>query len=144
VRRDDALTWAARALAALAVGEGAAAVHALEQARACSPDLPPLLAGPTWEYWLGLAYAQARLWDEAIRSLRAHIAAADHPFSLGWAYVHLGGAYEAIGHDEEAALAYRRCLALPAAERAARRAAFQRMRAVATRAGAMAPPPPAG
>ncbi|HJR50316.1 MAG TPA: hypothetical protein VJ794_04370, partial [Gemmatimonadales bacterium] len=45
----------------------------------------------------------------------------------GWAYLHLGRAYEQGGRIDEASLAYRGCLAVEGGERAARRLAFDLM-----------------
>ena len=45
----------------------------------------------------------------------------------GWAFLHLGRAYEQAGRDDEASLAYRGCLAAEGAERPAKKLAFDLM-----------------
>lgn len=108
----------------LALGEGALAALQIQALRAGRPDL---LSEHETHYWLGLAYLLALEWSRATTELRAYLASDASSARAGWAFLHLGRAYEQLGHADEASLAYRGCLAVPAAERAARRLAFDLM-----------------
>ncbi len=108
----------------LALGEGALAALQIQALHAGQPDL---LGEREMHYWLGLAYLLALEWSRAAIELRAYLAGDASSARAGWAFLHLGRAYEQLGHTDEASLAYRGCLAVPAAERAARRLAFDLM-----------------
>ena len=112
----------AAAISYMATGEGALAVAELQALRA---QQPAALGTPAEaHYWLGLAYLLAFDWSQAASELRAYIATEASSWRAGWAYLHLGRAYEQAGLDDEASLAYRGCLAVAGAERPARKLAF--------------------
>jgi hypothetical protein len=138
----------AAVIAYLAIGEGGLAVAEL---RALGAGPAPPLTALEMHYWLGLAHLLAFDWSAAAHELRAYLAqAAQTPqaaqaaqttlpaqpgpaahggadWRAGWAYLHLGRAYERAGRIDEASLAYRGCLAVEGAERPARRLAFDLM-----------------
>jgi tetratricopeptide (TPR) repeat protein len=119
----------AAAISLLAAGEGALAVAELQALRTTSPHL----LGPGEDhYWLGLAYLLAFDWSAAIHELRAYLAREASGWRAGWAYLHLGRAYEQSGLVDEASLAYRGCLGCAGSERAARRLAFDLMSRLAS------------
>lgn len=119
----------AAAVAYLAVGEGALAVAELQALRVAQPS--PL--GPDEaHYWLGLAFLLAFDWSAAVRELRAYLAREATGWRAGWAFLHLGRAYEQAGHEQEATLAYRGCLSVAEAERPARKLAFELMSRLAS------------
>ncbi|HEX2032904.1 MAG TPA: hypothetical protein VHS99_01845 [Chloroflexota bacterium] len=113
------------AIAYMAVGEGGLAVAELQSLRAAQPTA--LGTGAEFHYWLGLAYTLAFDWGQASAELRAYLAGEASGWRAGWAYLHLGRVYEQVGHEDEASLAYRGCLAVPGSERAARKLAFELM-----------------
>ena len=118
----------AAALSLLAGGDAGLSVLELQALRTADPGALP---NPDAHYWLGIAYVQAFVWSEAIAELRAYLSADTTTWRAGWASLHLGRAYQQAGRDDEAALAYRGCLAIPGVERAARRFAFDLMSRIA-------------
>jgi hypothetical protein len=111
----------------MAVGDGALAVAELRALRQATPET---FAGPQshyWHYWLGLAHMLAFDWPAAATELRAFVVREPAGWRAGWAYLHLGRAYEQAGRIDEASLAYRGCLAVQGVERPARRLAFDLM-----------------
>ena len=113
------------AVAYLALGEGSLAVNELHAllAEHAAPPLDPDVR----HYWLGLAYLQAFDWSSAAHELRYFLASGDAGWRAGWAFLHLGRAYEQAGRMDEASLAYRGCLSVAGAERPARKLAFDLM-----------------
>src|SRR5438552_18702099 len=92
----------AAAISLLASGEGALAAAellALRTAGAFEPHQD--------HYWLGLAYLLAFDWPAATGELRAYLTHDAATWRAGWAYLHLGRAYEQPGRDDEASLAHR-------------------------------------
>lgn len=114
----------AAAIALLASGEGALAVAELLALRASDTSA---FEAHLDHYWLGLAYLLAFDWPAAARELRAYLAHDARTWRAGWAYLHLGRAYEQSGREDEASLAYRGCLAAEGAERPAKKLAFDLM-----------------
>ena len=114
----------AAAMAFLAVGDGGLAVAELDALRGERPEGLPAGEG---HYWLGLAYLLALEWSSAVVEFRAFLSRQAVGWRAGWAYLHLGRAYEQAGLTDEASLAYRGCLAVEGAERTARKLAFDRM-----------------
>jgi predicted Zn-dependent protease len=114
----------ASAISLMAAGDGGRAVAELQALRASEPGA---LAPHEVYYWLGLAYLLAFDWAAAARELRAYLVQDAGTWRAGWAYLHLGRAYEQAGRDDEASLAYRGCLAAEGAERPARKLAFDLM-----------------
>ena len=114
----------AAACSLLAAGDGGRAVAELQAVRASQPGT---FAPIEEHYWLGLAYLLAFDWPAAARELRTYIAHDARTWRAGWAYLHLGRAYEQAGRDDEASLAYRGCLSVEGAERPARKLAFDLM-----------------
>ncbi|MGH2350528.1 MAG: tetratricopeptide repeat protein [Chloroflexota bacterium] len=112
-------------LAYLAAGEGALAVAEIQALRQVQP--PAFGTAAEAHYWLGLAYSLVFDWGLAVAELRAYLAREATGWRAGWAFLHLGRAYEQEGRDDEASLAYRGCLAVEGSERAARRLAFDLM-----------------
>jgi Flp pilus assembly protein TadD len=108
----------------LAAGEGALAVVELRALRQASPQE---MTAALFHYWLGLAYLLAFDWSGASHEFRAFLTAEVGGWRAGWAYLHLGRAYERAGLEDQASLAYRGCLAVEGAERSARKLAFDRM-----------------
>ena len=120
----------AAAIAYLAVGEGALAVAELQALRA---QQPAAIGTPAEaHYWLGLAHLLAFDWSRAVSELRAYLATEATSWRAGWAYLHLGRAYEQAGHEDEASLAYRGCLSVAGAERPAKKLAFDLMSRLAS------------
>ena len=113
----------------MAAGEGALAVAELQALRAQDGAA---FAPHEDHYWLGLAYVLAFDWSGASTELRAYLAHNPRTWRAGWAYLHLGRVYEQAGKEEEASLAYRGCLGIEAAERPARKLAFDLMSQIAT------------
>ena len=117
------------AIAYLALGEGALAVNEL---RALPADAAPELDAAQRRYWLGLAHLLAFDWGSAAHELRAYLSGGESGWRAGWAFLHLGRAYEKAGHTDEASLAYRGCLSVAGAERAARKLSFDLMSRLAS------------
>ncbi|HEU5317591.1 MAG TPA: hypothetical protein VFX49_15870 [Chloroflexota bacterium] len=113
------------AVAFLAIGDGAQAVGELQAIPTGGSD--PALTPELRHYWLGLACLLAFAWSDAAHALRTYLSDGASDWRAGWAYLHLGRAYEQAGRMDEASLAYRGCLAAAGAERAARKLAFDRM-----------------
>ena len=111
-------------IAHLAAGDGGIAAGQVAVLRAMTP---PVFEGQLGHYWQGLAYLLAFDWSAASTELRTYLAHDAQTWRAGWAYLHLGRAYEQAGRDDEAALAYRGCLAVAGAERPARKLAFDLM-----------------
>ena len=114
------------AIAYLALGEGALAVNELRALPASAPSGPGLDAIER-HYWLGLAHLLAFDWTGAAHELRAYLSPGHGGWRAGWAFLHLGRAYERAGHTDEASLAYRGCLSVAEAEKSARKLAFDLM-----------------
>jgi hypothetical protein len=114
----------------MAAGEGGLAVTELQALRTVQPEA--LGADPLAHYWLGLAYSLAFDWQAAAAELRRYLSSEGAGWRAGWAYLHLGRAYEQAGRDDEASLAYRGCLGVEGAERPARRLAFDLMSRLAS------------
>ena len=112
------------AIAYLAQGDGALAVNEL---RALPADAAPDLDAAQRHYWLGLAYLLAYDWSGAAHELRSYLGGGEAGWRAGWAYLHLGRAYEQAGRMDEASLAYRGCLSVAGAEKSARKLAFDLM-----------------
>ena len=108
------------AIAFLALGDGALAVNELRALRG-------ELDAAQHHYWLGLAHLLAYDWSAAAHELRAYLGGGETGWRAGWAFLHLGRAYEQAGRTDEASLAYRGCLSVAGAERAARKLAFDLM-----------------
>ena len=113
------------AIAFLALGDGAQAAGELHALHSSSD--PASISSELRHYWLGLASLLAFAWTDAAHELRAYLSGGASDWRAGWAYLHLGRAYEQAGRMDEASLAYRGCLAAAGAERAARKFAFDRM-----------------
>jgi hypothetical protein len=110
------------AVAYLALGEGALAVNELQ---ALGPEAVSGVEAA--HYWLGLARLLAYDWSGAAHELRTYLGGGEVGWRAGWAFLHLGRAYEQAGHTDEASLAYRGCISVAGAERAARKLAFDLM-----------------
>lgn len=118
----------AAVFAYLAVGEGAMAVAELHALRAVNG-----LGETDLHYYLGIAHLLAFNWSGAATEFRVFIAQEGSGWRAGWAYLHLGRAYQQAGRTDEASLAYRGSLSVEGAERASRKLAFDLMsRLVAT------------
>ena len=111
------------AIAFLALGEGALAVNELR----ALPQSGATVDATERRYWLGLAHLLAFDWATAAYELRAFLSAGHGGWRAGWAFLHLGRAYEKAGHTDEASLAYRGCLSVTEAEKSARKLAFDLM-----------------
>ena len=112
------------AIAYLAQGDGALAVNEL---RALPADAVPDLDAAQRPYWLGLAHLLAYDWSAAAHELRTYLGGGEAGWRAGWAFLHLGRAYEQAGRMDEASLAYRGCLSVAGAEKSARKLAFDLM-----------------
>ena len=112
------------AIAYLALGEGALAANEL---RALPAGATPDLDAAQRHYWLGLALLLAYDWSAAAHELRAYLGGGETGWRAGWAFLHLGRAYEQAGRTDEASLAYRGCLSVAGAEKSARKLAFDLM-----------------
>jgi hypothetical protein len=108
----------------MTLGEGALAVNEL---LALAPDAVAEFDAAQRHYWLGLAYLLAYDWSGAAHELRTYLGGGETGWRAGWAFLHLGRAYEQAGHTDEASLAYRGCISVAGAERAARKLAFDLM-----------------
>ncbi len=109
----------------MALGEGAPAVAELMSLPVSGPAAP--LSAELRHYWLGLAYLLAFEWGAAAHELRSFLAGGDSSWRAGWAYLHLGRAYQQAGRMDEASLAFRGCLSVADAEKPARQMAFELM-----------------
>jgi hypothetical protein len=114
----------AEVLALLTEGDGGMAVAEL---RALASSAQPPFSPQEMQYWLGLAHLLAFDWGGAAHAFRAYVGDQGTGWRAGWAFLHLGRAYEQAGRTDEASLAYRGCLAVPDAEKSARKFAFDRM-----------------
>ena len=112
-------------MAFMAIGEGAPAVNEL-LGLPVEGEAAPFTA-EVRHYWLGLAYLLAYEWGAAAHELRSFLSGGDTSWRAGWAYLHLGRAYEQAGRMDEASLAYRGCLSVAGAERPAKKLAFDLM-----------------
>ena len=109
----------------MALGDGALAVGellALPTEGSTAPFTPELR-----HYWLGLAYLLAFEWGAAAHEFRSFLAGGNSTWRAGWAFLHLGRAYQQAGRMDEASLAFRGCLSVADAERPARKMAFDLM-----------------
>ncbi|MGI8424136.1 MAG: hypothetical protein ACR2NO_08520 [Chloroflexota bacterium] len=114
------------AVAYLALGEGALAVIEL-LALTSKGDTTGGFDAAQRHYWLGLAHLLAYDWSAATHELRTYVGGGEGGWRAGWAFLHLGRAYEQAGRTDEASLAYRGCLSVAGAERSARKLAFDLM-----------------
>jgi hypothetical protein len=112
-------------VAHLVFGEGALAVSELQAMPAEWQDEPG--SPELHHYWLGLAYLLAYEWSAAAHELRTFVSGGVSGWRAGWAYLHLGRAYEQAGKMDEASLAYRGCIGIEGAEKPARKLAFDLM-----------------
>jgi Flp pilus assembly protein TadD len=117
----------AAALSYLAAGEGAMAVAELRALRD-----EGLLGATDAHYYLGIAHLLAFDWPAAAAELRRFLSDQGSGWRAGWAYLHLGRAYQQAGRTDEASLAFRGCLAVEGAERATRKLAFELMSRLAS------------
>jgi hypothetical protein len=108
----------------MSVGEGGLAVAEL-RALGDTPNCP--LERDELHYWLGLAYLLAFDWGGVTHEMRAYLSSGASDWRAGWACLHMGRAFERTGHTDEASLAYRGCLSIAGAERAARKLSFDLM-----------------
>jgi hypothetical protein len=111
-------------MAFMTSGEGGLAVAEL-RALGAAPGCP--LGRDELHYWLGLAHLLAFDWGGVMSEMRSYLATGANDWRAGWAYLHLGRAFERAGHTDEASLAYRGCLTVSDAERATRKLAFDLM-----------------
>jgi TolA-binding protein len=113
----------------MALGDGAPAVGELLALPTEGPNAP--FTSELRHYWLGLAHLLAFEWSAAAHEFRSFLAGGNSTWRAGWAYLHLGRAYQQAGRMDEASLAFRGCLSVADAERPARKMAFDLMSRIA-------------